>query len=69
MLDKILENCISEDKNNIKMIIGNELINYVSPKHDKKLLDRLWQISSAIKEQKILNIGYFKVGDDGNLQK
>lgn len=68
MLDKILQNCISEDKNNIKMIIGNELINYVSPKHNKKLLDRLWQISSAIKEQKILNIGYFKVGDDGNLQ-
>lgn len=69
MLDKLLENCISEDKNNIKRIIGNELVNYVSPQHSKKLLDKLWQISNAIKEQKILRIGYFKMGTDGKLQE
>lgn len=68
MLDKLLENCISEDKNNIKRIIGNELVNYVSPQHGKELLDKLWQISNAIKEQKILSIGYFKMGTDGKLQ-
>ena len=69
MLDKLLENCISEDKDNIKRIIGNELVNYVSPQHSKKLLDKLWQISNAIKEQKILSIGYFKMGTDGKLQE
>ncbi|MEW8994374.1 helix-turn-helix transcriptional regulator [Clostridium sp.] len=68
ILDKLLENCISEDKNNIKRIIGNELVNYVPPQHDKELLDKLWQISNAIKEQKILSIGYFKMGTDGKLQ-
>ncbi len=69
MLDKLLENCISEDKENIKRIIGNELVNYVSPQHGKELLDKLWQISNAIKEQKILRIGYFKMGTDGKLQE
>lgn len=69
MLDKLLENCISEDKDNIKRIIGNELVNYDSPHHDEELLDKLWQISNAIKEQKILNIGYFKIGVDGKLQE
>lgn len=69
MLDKLLENCISEDKDNIKRIIGNELVNYVSPQHGKKLLDKLWQISNAIKEQKILSIGYLKMGTDGKLQE
>lgn len=69
MLDKLFENCISEDKDNIKRIIGNELINYVSPQHDKELLDKLWQISNAIKEQKILSVGYFKMGIDGKLQE
>lgn len=69
MLDKLLENCISEDKNNIKRIIGNELVNYVSPQHGKELLDKLWQISNAIKEQKILSIGYYKIGTDGKLQE
>lgn len=69
MLDKLLENCVSEDKDNIKRIIGNELVNYVSPQHDKELLGKLWQISNAIKEQKILRIDYFKVGIDGELQE
>lgn len=69
MIDKLLESCISEDKENIKRIIGNEMINYVPPQHNKELLDKLWQISNAIKEQKILSIGYFKVGTDGKLQE
>ncbi|MBL4932763.1 hypothetical protein [Clostridium paridis] len=29
MIDKLLENCISEDKDNIKRIIGNELVNMI----------------------------------------
>ncbi len=62
MLDKLLENCISQDKDNIKRIIGNELVNYVSPQHGKKLLNILWQISSAIKDRRILDIGYSKIG-------
>lgn len=69
MLDKLLDNCISEDKDNIKRIIGNELVNYTPPKHGKELLDKLWQISNAIKEQKILSIGYYKMGTDGELQE
>lgn len=69
MLDKLLENCITSDKDNIKRIIGNELVNYVSPQHDKELLDKLWKISNAIKEQKILDIEYYKMGANGKLQK
>ena len=69
MLSKLLDNCICEDKENIKCIIGNELVNYVSPQHGKELLDKLWQISSAIKDQKILDIGYCKIGIDGKMQE
>lgn len=67
MISKILDNCIYEDKENIKHIIGNELINYVSPQHGKELLDKLWRISNAINEQKVLDIGYFKLDIDGKL--
>jgi Predicted transcriptional regulator len=68
MISNLLENCISEDKENIKFIIGNELLNYVSPKHGKELLDKLWQITNATKEQKVLEIGYCKLGIDGKMQ-
>ena len=68
ILNKLLENCVGEDKDKIKRIIGNELINYESPKHGKELLDKLWEISNAIKEQNVLEIGYYKMGCDGKLQ-
>lgn len=50
MIGNLLDHCACEDKENIKFIIGNELVNYVSPQHGIKLLDKLWQISNAIKE-------------------
>lgn len=69
MIDKLLENCVSEDKENVKRIIGNELINYASPRHNKELLNQLWQISNAINKQQVLNISYYKVGINGKLQE
>lgn len=69
MISKLLDNCICGDKENIKCIIGNELTNYVSPQHGKELSDKLWEISSAIKEQKMLDIGYCKIGIDGKIQE
>lgn len=65
---KLLDNCVCKDKENIKYIIGNEFINYVPPKHGKELLDRIWQISIAIKNKNILEIEYLKIGIDGKKQ-
>lgn len=69
MISNLLDNCMYEDKENVKFIIGNELVNYVPPKHGEELLEKLWQITNAIKEQKILEIGYRKLGSDGKMQK
>lgn len=69
MLNKLLKNCMSNDKVKIEHIIGNELINYVSPQHGKELLNTLWQISSAVKDKRILEIGYSKLGKDGKIQE
>ena len=69
MLFKLLDNCISSDKEKIEFIIGNELINYISPQHGKELLNILWQISCAIKDKKKLEIGYAKLGKDGKIKE
>lgn len=69
IIQKLLDNCIGKDKENIKCIIGNELVNYVSPQHGKELLDNLWQISSSIKGKNILDIEYCKMGTDGKIQE
>lgn len=69
IINSLLDNCVCEDKGKIKHIIGNELIHYVSPHHGKQLLNKLWEISSAIKDQKIIEIGYCKLGIDGKVEK
>ncbi|NOW90689.1 putative DNA-binding transcriptional regulator YafY [Clostridium beijerinckii] len=69
MMNNLINNCVCKGKENIKFIIGNELVNYVSPRHGTELLDKLWQISDAIKKQKILEIGYCKLGIDGKMQE
>lgn len=69
MINKLLDNCVSEDKENVKKIIGNELINYAPPRHNKELLNKLWQISNAINKQQVLSISYYKVGLNGKLQE
>ena len=68
IINSLLDNCVCEDKRKIKHIIGNELINYVPPQHGKQLLEKLWKISSVIKEQKIIEIGYCRLGSDGKVE-
>lgn len=68
IINSLLDNCICEDKGKIRYIIGNEIIHYVPPQHGKELLDKLWQISGAIKEQKIIKILYCKLGSDGKVE-
>lgn len=68
IINSLLDNCVCEDKGKIKHIIGNEFIHYVSPHHGKQLLNKLWEISSAIKDQKIIEIGYSRLGADGKVE-
>lgn len=69
IIGKLLDNCASKDKESIEYIIGNEFVNYIPPKHGKNLLERLWQISNAINDKRILEIGYSKLGADGKIQE
>lgn len=69
IIDKLLKNCVCKDKENIQGIIGNELVNYVSPQHGRELLNILWEISTAIKEKRVLDIEYYKIGTDGKIQE
>lgn len=45
----------------IKKIIGNELLNYISLKNSKPLLDKLWDISTFIRRKDELEILYLKI--------
>ena len=59
VIDKIIDRCsFDKDVAHIKDMISNEKYHYKEPQHKKKLIDTLWEISEAIKNQKKIKIVY-----------
>lgn len=60
ILDKLTAESPREDRAVITDIIKNESFYYVPLQHKKKLLDPLWDLSLAIRNQEILHIRYIR---------
>jgi len=59
MLEKLVDCCVPrENKKMVTDLIGNEKLHYVEPKHKKVLLDRVWDLGCAVREQLIIDITY-----------
>jgi len=65
LIQKLLSTCQNEDRLYVKKLVANEIINYVEPKHEESLIEKIWDITSAINQQKTLEIEYTKVGNNG----
>lgn len=61
ILDKLIAECPPEERSIIEGIIKSETFYYVPLKHGKKLLNRLWDLSLAIRSQEILHIRYTRM--------
>jgi len=69
MIDKLVDCSFREDKKQIKLAIDNELYTYVQPKHNSEIIDKLWEINEAIKNQKLIEVDYTKIGANGKLEE
>ncbi|MBQ7883413.1 MAG: WYL domain-containing protein [Phascolarctobacterium sp.] len=59
ILEKLIECCIPrENKKMVTELIGNEKLHYVEPKHKTVLLDRMWDLAHAVKEQLVIDVTY-----------
>lgn len=61
ILDKLIAECPPEERSIIEGIIKSETFYYVPLKHGKKLLNRLWDLSLAVRGQEILHIRYTRM--------
>ncbi|MCI8527110.1 MAG: WYL domain-containing protein [Oscillospiraceae bacterium] len=62
IIKKILCSCgMKEDQKLVKGFIANEMEHYVELQHQKKLLDTLWELEQAVKEQRYVEIHYTKL--------
>lgn len=59
ILEKLIDCCIPrENKKMVTDLIGNEKLHYVEPKHKTVVLDRMWDLAHAVKEQLIIDVTY-----------
>lgn len=58
ILDKLIEACPREGRKVVEDMIRNETFCYVPPRHGRKLLDALWDISLFIKNREIIRFSY-----------
>jgi predicted DNA-binding transcriptional regulator YafY len=64
IIDKLLKCCASKkDLKKVSDLISNEKFYYIEPHHHTKLVDKLWEIGTAIQEQKVMKIEYAKIKD------
>ncbi|MCS6131873.1 WYL domain-containing protein [Clostridium botulinum] len=68
-MDRVLDilNSQCEDNSLLAKIINNERFNYAPPKHNKDIVDFIWEISKSIKEQKIVKVRYER--QDGKIKE
>lgn len=62
IINKMLNACgEGEKKRLLKDYIGNEMHHYTELHHGKKLLNRLWELEKAVREQRYIEIRYKKM--------
>lgn len=69
MLDKLLMLCDPDQKRVVKDAIDNEKFHYHPVKHGKVLFQRMWELNQAIREKRLVDIEYLKVGNDQPVQR
>ena len=64
ILDKLISCCVSnQNKKAVQELIANEKYHYIEPRHNKKILDSLWDIGQAVREARYIEIDYYRMKD------
>ena len=59
ILDKLVSCCVPDNhQKQVSSLIANESFHYIEPHHKKEILHTMWQLSSAVREQRVVKITY-----------
>lgn len=66
ILEKLISCCVPpENRRQVTDLIANEQYQYVEPRHKKAILEKMWNLSAAIRAHKEIKITYMRQsGDD-----
>lgn len=66
ILEKLISCCVPPDnRRQVTDLIANEKYHYVEPRHKKEILEKMWNLSAAIRAHKEIKMTYMRQsGDD-----
>lgn len=66
ILEKLISCCVPPDnRRQVTDLIANEKYHYVEPRHKKEILEKMWNLSAALRAHKEIKITYMRQsGDD-----
>ena len=66
----LLNNCVPyKEYDRVSELISNELYHYLEPHHGQKFVDKMWEISSAVYEHKLMRIRYQKLKEPDKVMR
>lgn len=69
ILDKLVGGVPEENRKEINELLDRERLDYIEPRHKKPLVDTLWQLGKAVKENKLIKIKYTKLKDTETVER
>jgi predicted DNA-binding transcriptional regulator YafY len=69
IINKLIAKVPLDLQNDIKEIIANELYHYSELEHQSKLLDLIWKISLAVKENRVIQLKYNSLNKDNLVER
>lgn len=70
VLDKLVNACVPErEKRRMRELLGNERFHYIEPHHQKKVIDKTWEIAGAVWEHRYLRIRYKTQGEKKTVER
>jgi len=65
LMDKLLDCCLPEiSRKKVSALINNERFHYIEPHHGVSVLDRIWEIGTAVQEHRVMKILYQKMNQE-----
>lgn len=59
LLNKLIDCCVPEEnKKRVNDLISNEKFHYIQPKHGKRFIETMWDIGTAIQENRVIRFDY-----------
>ena len=64
ILDKLIDCAVPpENQRDVRALVANEKLHYIPPHHGQHILDTLWTLGQAVRDQRVIEVTYQRMKD------